>query len=385
MDNEIIQTETGYQATIKVTDGLIRFGFEEIESAKAGDLSAETIVWREIPGVGMNPFSCRMNTQSMSARETLRRALDDAWGAAGWSRHIGQACSLLKAAWRSRERDKWIEDAKDPEDDRFLLDPYLLARGPTVWFGDAGVGKTTTAMWCAQQLGCVVMWLDFEWEESEIKRIWRGLGGEPQKLRYWNAEGGSLADEAHAIRRDVRRSGAEYCVVDSAAAAGDGEPEKSDVANRYFNGLQKIGLPSCTLAHVNNAGEDQRPFGSRFWYHRGRLLWNIKGDRETESELKQGFFCRKANVGAWPKSFGMLLEYGRGIAVSNGYPMWPEFAEHQPAGTRIRDLLLRGKRQRREIAQELGMKDETVRKALQRMPDAISDGRSNYAYWWIKA
>jgi len=177
------QTGTGFIATIKVTEGLIRFAFEDVEQVKNGELTAETTVWREIPGVGMNPFSCRMNTQSLSARETLRRALDDAWGAAGWSRHIGQACSELKATWRSRERDKWIEDARDPEENRFRLAPYLLAHGPTIWFGDAGTGKTTLALWCAKQLESVVMWLDFEWEESEIKRIWRGLGGDSRRLR----------------------------------------------------------------------------------------------------------------------------------------------------------------------------------------------------------
>lgn len=549
MGNEIIATESGYLATVKVADGLVRFAFEEVEQPKSGDLSAETIVWREIPGIGTNPFSCRMNTQSLSARETLRRALDDAWGQGGWSRHIGQACSLLKAAWRSRERDKWIEHAEEPEEERFCLEPYLLARGPTVWFGDAGTGKTTSALWCAKQLGCVVMWLDFEWEESEIKRIWRGISGAPASLRYWNAEGGSLADEAHSIRRDIRKSGAEYCVVDSAAAAADGEPERADVTNRFFNALQHIGMPSLTIAHVNNAGEDQRPFGchdeetevltlrgwqrhadlrdsdyvacfdpqseelrwekpeayheydyagpmyelggrsrnalvtpnhrilirdkriagrrwrfveaqdirqqrfltqiegplarrmretvavldyesarrelifrysrhvrtlpywgkvycltvpsgayvtrrhgsvtitgnSRFWYHRGRLLWNIKGDRETEGELRQGFFCRKANVGAWPKPFGMLIAYRDRMDVSNGYPLWREFGDQQATTVRIRELLSRGQMQRRDIAQELGLTDAAIRKALQRMPDTASDGRSPYANWWIKA
>ena len=379
----IEQTETGYLATIKVTEGMIRFAFEEIEQSKGGELTAETVVWREIPGVGMNPFSSRINTMSLSARETLRRALDDAWGAAGWSRHIGQACSELRSVWRSRERDKWIEDARDPEPDRFRLEPYLLARGPTVWFGDAGTGKTTLALWCAKQLESVVMWLDFEWEESEIKRLWTALGGARDRLRYWNAEGGSLYDEAHGVRRDIRRTGAEYVIIDSAAAAGDGEPEKSDVANRYFNALQKIGRPSLTIAHINNAGEDQRPFGSRFWYHRGRLLWNIKGDRETEGELHQGFFCRKANVGAWPAPFGILLAYGESeIAVTNGH-LWGEFESSLPATTRIKKLLLsRGRMTRKGVAAALEIKEDTARKALQRV--AVCDNpRSPHAEWYI--
>jgi hypothetical protein len=381
----IEETEMGYLATIAVTDGCVRFAFEDIEQMKAGELNAEVTVWREVPGVGSSPFSCRTNTMSLSARETLRRALDDAWGAAGWSRHIGQACSELKSAWRKRERDKWIENARDPEADRFCLPPYLLSRGATVWFGDAGTGKTTLALWCAKQLGCVVMWLDFEWEESEIKRIWTMLGGGKQTLRYWNAEGGALADEVVAIRRDLRRSGADYIMLDSAAAACDGEPEKADVTNRYFRALQALAAPSLTIAHVNNAGEDQRPFGSRFWYHRGRLLWNVKADRETQGELHQGFFCRKANVGSWPEPFGMLLEYQEtGIGISNGR-VWPEFAEHMGTKTRIRALLEQGKKTRREIASELDLTDTAVRKALQRMPEAMSSGRSPHSEWWLKA
>jgi hypothetical protein len=378
--NVIESTESGYQSTIKVTDGLVRFQFEDVEQSRAGELSADLTVWREMPGVGMNPFSARINALSLSSRETYRRALDDAWGAAGWSRHLGQACTELKGAWRSRPRSLWIEDAENPQSIRFLLAPLILARGPTVWFGDGGTGKTRLALWAALEIG-PVLYIDYEWEESEIKRIWSALRGPPQMLRYWNAAGIPFHDLVYTLRHEVHDLGIRSAIVDSAALACGGEPEKAEPTTRYFNALQKLKLPSLTLAHVTKAGEDRKPFGSGFWSQSARMTWNVKAnDTVKDDELRIGMYCRKTNSGRRPQPLGVRMKFGTTDLTVETVPLWEDMDDR--LDSRIRRLLLdEGRLKVNTVAEILGAKSDTVYRALKKMPDA----RNIKTEWFIRA
>lgn len=380
--NEIEETASGYLVSLPVADGMIRIAFEQMEQSKSHDVQADVTIWREVPGVSTEAFSARLNILSLSGREMYRRNVDDAFGKAKWTSAINLACGMVKSAWQNKPRSIAIDDAPEKSYDTYRVDPFCVSKGPTVWFGDGGAGKTTVALALSRQLGRV-LYLDYEWDASEVRDRLHAMGGS-NGLRYMSGGGVPLADQLPAVKREIAEHGIEYLIVDSAALACGGEPEKAEMAIRYFNALKALSAPSLTIAHVTKSGEDQRPFGSAFWHYAPRLTWNVKGNDETEGELRIGFFCRKSNVSRRPKPFGMLVEFGERIGVEQR-DLWPEFSDAQPTKVRIRELLLRGKLQRKQIAEELGISDEATRKALQRMPDAQSDGRSHYAYWWIKA
>lgn len=382
--NRIEETESGYLASVALKDGYVMVAFDQIEQTRSHEVHAEVTTWRQIPGVSTEAFSARLNILSLSGRESYRRNLTDAFGKQlQWTNILNVACALLKTAWQARPQSIAIEDAPEKKYDAFLIDPYIVAKGPTVWFGDGGAGKTTIALWLCQQIG-KVLYLDYEWDASEIRDRMRQMGG-GNGLRYMSGGGVPLADQLPGVRREIMEHGIQYLVVDSAGLACGGEPEKAEMAIRYFNALKALKIPSLTIAHITKSGDDQRPFGSTFWHFVPRLTWNVKGNDETDGQLRVGFFCRKSNVTRRPKPFGVLVEFGDEIGIE-GHPLWPEFSDSQPARIRIRELLLsRGKMQRKHIAEELDISDVATRKALQRMPEAASDGRSPYAYWWIQS
>ena len=380
--NEIEETESGYLVSLPVGDGLIRLAFEQMEQVKSHQVDADVTVWQEIPGTSIEPFSARLNILSLSGRESYRRNLDDAYGKGGWTTILNRACGMVKAAWQSRPQSIAIEDAPEHSYDTYRLEPFCVSKGPTVWFGDGGAGKTTVALSLTREMGRV-LYVDYEWDASEVKDRLRAMGGS-NGMRYMSGGGVPLADQLPALKREIATHRIEYLIVDSAGLACGGEPERAEMAIRYFSALGALKVPSLTIAHVTKAGEDQRPFGSAFWHYAPRLTWNVKGNDETEGELRIGFFCRKSNVTRRPRPFGMRVAFGQSIDVEV-CQLWREFGDQIPARMRVRELLLSaGKLTRRDIASRLELSDETVRKALQRMADAACSGSSPYSEWWIK-
>jgi hypothetical protein len=374
VERELQETETGYLLSLPTTDGMIRAAFEHVEQARSHEINADVTLWQEIPGVTIEPFSARLNILSLSSRESYRRHLDDAYGKGGWTTILNRACGMVRAAWQNRPQSIAIDDAPERTYDTYRVEPFLVSHGPTVWFGDGGAGKTTVALSVSRQLGRV-LYIDYEWDPAEVKDRLQMMGG-GNGLRYMSGGGVPLADQLPGLRREIAAHGIEYLIVDSAGLACGGEPEKAEMAIRYFNALKALGIPSLTIAHVTKSGEDQRPFGSAFWHFAPRLTWNVKGNDETEDELRIGFFCRKSNVAKRPKPFGIRVGFFDQKIDIEIRELWPEFSEYLPLRQRVRQhLLSRGKSEVKNIAQELDAKHDSVYRVLRKMPDAMVSGK----------
>ncbi len=393
---QVEEIENGYLATAEIKDGLARLAYESLQQHKADEINCQLTVWVEM--VGRNPssaYSFRINILSQNATETFRRGLDEAFGKCGWSAILNRAGNQVKSVWLARPRARPLVESDGGQADRFHFYPWTVSGGGSILFGDGEAGKTSTCLCIANTFAsggelmssssreqASVIYVDYEWSATELKRRCSDLGMKlhPDVL-YWNPEGIPLAEQTLALRREIARKQVGLVIIDSAGMACGGKPEEAEIALRYFNAVNSLSVPTLTICHVTKAGEDMKPFGSSFYHYSARLTWNVKAS-DAPDGLHLGFFCRKANVGRRLSAFGARLRFPGGLSLE---PLAKAFEEYLPNSVRLRSLLEEtGALTRREIEEITGMSSEAVRKALQRMPDVVSEGRSHRSKWSLK-
>lgn len=169
------------------------------------------------------------------------------------------------------------------------LDP----EGHTVLYGTGGAGKGTLASWWIVRLvreGGRVLIADYENHPTEWARRIAGLGGLEELdsvihvaplTAAWGGVRGPLWQQASELRELALDMDATYMVVHSLVPACAGtDPLKPEAAALYAGGLEFIGLPALSLAHVTKTEDLRYPFGSAFWHNLARTTWSIKRDGE---------------------------------------------------------------------------------------------------------
>jgi len=186
------------------------------------------------------------------------------------------------------------------------LDPI----GHTVLFGTGGVGKGVTACGWIRNLvnveGRNVAILDYEGHPEEWSRRLRGLGADTDNIFIWeplNKDFGKprpLWDQAEEIREVFDALNISVAVVDSAVPAAYGaDPLRPETAMLYARGVQVLGRPTLTLAHVTKGDSMAYPFGSVFWHNLARMTWSLQREEDGRLILQH----RKRNNYDWKGRF----------------------------------------------------------------------------------
>lgn len=321
-----ILAEDSVKVTVPTALGPVTLSFAEMEKASRA-LEAEVEV--SCSASDQRPYSQRMNLLSSSARNDLRLDLNNIYGKEyNWSLILNTALSLAREAYLQQDRGVDVFDIPEPIGEVMLVPPLVVADGPTIIFGDGSSGKSyltfrlalSMAMgtgFCSFPVPYVpVMVIDYEDSSPNFRRRLNRLangiepGMAPMNVFYWPANGIPLKDQAEAIRRKCEKEGIGLIIVDSAAPACGGPPEDSECVLGYFRALKKIGLPSITIAHINKAGDNAKPFGSTFWHNEARRTWFVSRVQEEDSdEIDIGLFCRKVNDGRKPLPIGFRVTF----------------------------------------------------------------------------
>ena len=226
----------------------------------------------------------------------------------------------LRRAGIARLGARLLSDISTAPAEPTLLD-RLDPEGPTVLFGEGGVGKgVVAASWIVGLvgLGHRVLLVDYEGHPGEWARRVGTLGGRDvaESVLYvmpagpaWQGVRGPLWAQADDLRALATEHGATYIVVDSAVpACGATDPLKPEAACQYAMGLERIGRPSLTVAHVTKAGDGKMPFGSAFWHNLTRVTWSLARDGETLVLSN-----RKANNYPWLGRFAVTFTWHDGV------------------------------------------------------------------------
>jgi hypothetical protein len=357
--------------------------FDLIRTERSGEVTAELLVTSTAPAIGGTIHHARVNLVSTRSRAELAKHLGTRVPALSldWSQVIEYACRETVLAYRAGAPAILLRDAPEPEAGAFLIPPFVLARMPTLMFGDGGSAKSLIALAAGLTvhtgrpllgLDAVdqlrVGFLDWEMDAVEHRVRARSLLGEESDLVYVPCAR-PLAEDVDRLRRIVRQHAIGYLIVDSVALACDGPPEAAEVAGRFFGALRELGLGSLLVAHVNRSGDTDRPFGSAFWHNGARLTWYVKRESVIGSNrLTVGLFNKKSNVGPLAAPMGFDVTFAPddiGITRTDVADI-PDIAQHVPVRFRLEAEMRLGAKTITELATGLGTPVDTVKKTLER-------------------
>lgn len=322
--------------TVEIPDpgGHWTFRFEEVNSTGPNVIDANLLLTPSITGLeGADAFSQRLNVRSASAKNSLRLALEGMYGKGHtWVRIINAACTRVEAAYSNQVTAIALSEIPLNEAQRYRVEGMVPEGQMTILFGLGGAGKTETSLSITAAVLLGRPWLghatlkaenalfvDYEADGDTVRRrfqrILEGLGAGSEaldRLHYFGAKGVPLPMLTQRIKREAARVGAEFIVIDSAAAACGGEPERAESALNTFNAIKAIGLTAILIAHVRKPEPGARdsgqwkmqPFGSGFWHNSARATFYVDGatSEHDEDHINLALWCRKMNDGRRPRA-----------------------------------------------------------------------------------
>ena len=373
------------QGAYLVMQDYMLMDFDYVQHERS-DIWAEVHVMTSQPGMEGSLLRQRINLQRGNSRRDVVNQLTAKTKGTGvdfdWDAMMEQAVRYVVDRVREGRPAILLREAAEPETTQWLLEPLILGRRSTIWFGDGESAKSYSALAAAATIQSghpyigltpsapvSVAYLDWEWDDWEHKRRLDEMGAGTLDIVYIDCKGVPLADQTDRIRRQLREHHCQFIVVDSAAYACNGEPENSDVTMRFFRALDSFNLGSLVLAHTTKLGVEDKPFGSQFWYASARLIWFLKKEQEEGSNsLRVAFINKKSNAGPKPPPMALQYTWESGL-VEITKTDWREMnnvMEKMPLTKRIAYAVSREPKTYAELADELETTVESVRKTVDR-------------------
>ncbi len=229
------------------------------------------------------------------------------------------------------------------------------------------------------------MFLDYEDVAAEANDRIQKLCGSPELARegvapdlelvqrnihYFSGEGIPIHELIPQLKEKISEFKIEFILIDSAALACGGEPEKAEVASRFFNSLAKLGVTTLTIAHETKTENHDHVFGSIFWRNCARNIWNAQSERDPSDNrrISLGLFHRKCNHTATqaPVPLAVFHDVGAVDITLGGSEDWGGKSLSIPE--RVISFLRSGPKQFGQIVDELhDVKKDALTEALRRM------------------
>jgi hypothetical protein len=331
-----------------------------------------------------------LNLMAPRSRDGLAKKLERKAPDVPWEDYLDLACRQMVTRLREGEPVEELQ-ARPRVGDSSLIAPLIVDRETTTLYAAGGGGKSLTALLCAiaARTGCalphgfrvvhtVPAVLVLNWEtdkaspEARLHGLCRGLGLTPPGAIYHRRMTGALVDEARRIRADVARLNIGLVIVDSLAPASGPEPETAGAILPAMNFLGSLtGVTRLVLAHVSHANEaarDPRPYGSVFVWNMSRSCWYLQRSTQDRDELVVGLYHKKANDERLHDALSLRFAFsGEAITPEKAtIADTPELLERTPLAQQLTAALANGAKTIPALSTELDVRDDTIRKALER-------------------
>ncbi|MEO7190070.1 MAG: hypothetical protein ABI051_03340 [Vicinamibacterales bacterium] len=295
------------------------------------------------------------------------------------SRLVEDACIRVLEAERSASAIVSLHDIEDSDERTSLFECDGLTLDLTqisMFYGLPGSGKTLQAERVAleaRRTGRRVGYIDFEWGPEAHRKRARGMYG-PQfpDIRYIRVER-PLVAEIDSLRRAVINDGWDYAVIDSVSFGVSGPPESAEVASAFLQACRQLRIGLLLVAHQSKGeGGDRYPFGSVLWYAGGRDIYHFRRSNSDHDPraLVTAITQRKTNGQPRPPAAIEYLFTGDEITIRQVNPAGIEdIAADLPIRQRLRYSLQAGPRPIEDLAEELGVKANSIIQTLRRDED----------------
>jgi hypothetical protein len=338
-----------------------------------------------IPSRVHGPVNWKLH--STSGRDTLARYLTKRIDI-DWPSILEDTVRLATRTYEEREPAVLLSEVTAVETG-YVMHPLLREEEPTIIFGDGGSGKSYISLATAMAVQTGESLLPFsapaprgvlylDWESSAIthrvrmERLALGVGmiDSLPGIAYLRCNL-SLSEHLRQIKALISKYGIGCVIIDSAAAAAGGEPEKAEVALRFFNSLRTLKTTSLIVAHTTKDASQGKPFGSSFWHNEARATFEVIRQQDEEaSDIDIGLYNRKANDAKLLMPIGLKLRFTKSTTWFEKMDLTEadtKLTSQLPDSVRIEQYLLEENRSTiSAIAEALDIRDGTVRTTLNR-------------------
>lgn len=400
--------------------------FSRLRESDAGVIRAELTVHStrpDCPGILGGPTLIELLRSGPEVQRQATALANRTDGAIPWLDYLTSSVRHVLEEWRKPpEPVEWAEMEAPAPDSLFLFDKFIPRNQTTALMADQRSGKSTLGLgiaiatitgltlpcgWKTEATG-PVLYLDWETDQNSIygmlTELQNGL-----RLRdrprgfYYLQMNGPLVNQEQAIQSLVGRLKPILVIIDSLGWAAGGDLNKTEVAIPTMGALASLNCTRLVLAHyakgsrVNGGPAKASIFGSGFFEFACRAIWELRKESDAGSAFNIGMYNAKLSRGQEGASMAVRLAFD---SLRNAVEVLPariedspELANKQPLATRIRELLRSGPMDTNELAEavnigrDVPVKAETVRRTLNRMPDAgpaeSSQGGSGKRQLWI--
>jgi len=234
-----------------------------------------------------------------------------------WDTIVEGICIQLIILYREGTPTEELWTNTDVEPPKYLIDPILPLRKPSILFGDGASGKTQMALlfsicvllpWTNNPFGfkveehsTPVLYLDYETDEQEI--LWRmkclQLGLDlPDVFIHYRRCFVPLTQDVENIKQAVEETGAGLIIVDNLGPACGGELKDAEAATTIFSAVREIDKTFLFIAHNSKSVDTKRKtvFGTVFFENLARSVWEVRSAKENEVDsLDLALYHHKAN------------------------------------------------------------------------------------------
>lgn len=383
---EIAEKGLGYEFRWKQND--TNFGAIELQDIekKKDSLTALAKFLSYMPGYKPLLIERHLNLLSVRTVQAIIREVEGICPELPWRAMFEQMLHLLLQKLAKLEVEVVTPQDKVPQQ-TYLIWPLLPEGLPTILFGAAGSGKSYLAQYLSLlvQVGMEdsgprnikvrfanTLYLDFEGTKEEfsrrLKRLASGMLLPYIELNYVRGVR-PLKECFGELKAAMDENQARLLVIDSLGPAAGGDLNSAETAIAFFEALRRLNATSLIIAHVPKSGEREKTvFGSSYFSNLARMIWEVKGVSEG-NVLNLGFYNRKSNVSRLHDPIGFRLIFGedRTEVEATDVKKIPELDEQLPLPQRIRNALSRGSKTFQELAEELDVNFDSLKKTLNRM------------------
>lgn len=331
----------------------------------------------------------RLNLTSPSARKTFAKWVSERDDQVDWDTVIEQLCVGILNRYRSGSPAIKLTGDLDVKalQQKWLVNPLILANNPTVLYAPGSSGKSWFAVYIATLVDAGmshnglhvepsnVLYLDWETDANElgsrVTMIRKGLGLDGSSNIWYRAMNQGLANDIERVQQICVEHSIGFVIVDSIGQACQGEPESADVVLRMFTALRSLGASSLCVDHTNKANESggsNNLFGSVYKYNQARQIFEAKkSQHEDASKIEFGLFHKKANNSRLISPLGFSIEFGDDkIVITDKKVRDSELEEHMRIVDRIENALRNkpGGLSVAQLVEELQKTESHIRKEL---------------------
>lgn len=286
----------------------------------------------------------------------------------------------------------------------YQLRPILERNESTTLYGPGGSAKSYMADYiaCLVQFGVRgvygwepvqgnVLYCDYESSPKDHeRRVWaikQGLGISTENTFLYRFCSQPLATDIASLQRLVREHNIALLVVDSQMAAAGYGPDPAQVSSQYYNALRSLRCTTLTIDHVSKlewqkqADTDSTgPYGSVVKWNRARSVYEIrKSQAAGDKSLELALVHRKHNEGKLLPPVGIAIDFLEDCHeeltrvtfspcdISDN----PELSKVQTLKDQLTAVLAEGPRKVKDLANELGKPEATIRATLNRYKDTF--------------